>query len=233
MENLKKLSDKLENTSLFKGLSHKALSDVIKAGYRKSVKENEVLFNQGERAQSVYLLLSGRLKLMQTNRNGEKVILRYLTANDLVAIVSVLGKKSYPATAEVIQPGEALCWNGITLRDLMQKHTDIAINAIDIVFERLEEVHNRFLDLTTIRVEQRIARTLLRLMKRGGKKNKEGILIDFPLSRQNIAEHAGTTLYTVSRVLSAWEKASFVKSTREKIIIKDAHSLVVIADDIG
>lgn len=233
MEDLQKLSDQLNNTSLFKGISQKALTDVINTGYRKSFQEDENLFNQGDTAQLVFLLLSGRIRLVQTNRNGEEVILRYLTVNDLAAIVSVLRGKDYPATAEIVQPGEALCWDGITLRDLMQKHADIAINAIDITLERLEEFHHRFLDMTTIRVEQRIARTLLRLMKRGGKNTKDGILIDFPLSRQNIAEHAGTTLYTVSRVLSAWGKANYVKSTREKIIIKDAHSLVVIADDIG
>ena len=233
MKNLHKLSDRLNNASLFKGISQKALSDVLDMGFRKSFKEDENLFNQGDKAQSVFLLLSGRVKLIQTNQNGEEVLLRYLMANDLAAIVAVLRKKAYPATAECVQPGEAICWDGISLRNLMQKHADIAINALDITLDRLEEFHHRFLDMTAIRVEQRIARTLLRLMKRGGKNTEDGILIDFPLSRQNIAEHAGTTLYTVSRVLSAWEKANYVKSTREKIIIKDAHSLVIIADDIG
>lgn len=232
MNEMQNLSEQLDNSSLFKGISPKVLTEVINKGFRKRFKEGDILFNQGKKALSVFLLLSGRIKLIQTNHNGEEVILRYLTANDLAAIASVLREKDYPATAEAIQPGEAMCWDGITLQDLMQKHGDIAINALDITFERLEEFHHRFLDISTIRVEQRIARTLLRLMKRGGKNINDGILIDFPLSRQNIAEHAGTTLYTVSRVLSAWEKANYVKSTREKIIVKDAHSLVIIADDI-
>ena len=78
---------------------------------------------------------------------------------------------------------------------------------------------------------QRIARALLRIMKHAGKKTEPGILIDFRLSRQDIAEYSGTTLYTVSRILSTWEKNGWIQSGRERITITNPHALVVFSEN--
>jgi CRP-like cAMP-binding protein len=61
---------------------------------------------------------------------------------------------------------------------------------------------------------------------------RSGIQIDIPVSRQNIAEYSGTTLYTVSRTLSAWEKKGWIKSRREQITITDPHQLVLFAESL-
>jgi CRP-like cAMP-binding protein len=88
----------------------------------------------------------------------------------------------------------------------MTVYPQIAINLLGTVVERLDDIQNRYLELQTERVEQRIARSLLRIMKQSGRRTEEGILIDFRLSRQELADYTGTTLYTVSRTLSSWEK---------------------------
>ncbi len=67
-------------------------------------------------------------------------------------------------------------------------------------------------------------------MRRAGSRTRLGIQIDIPLSRQNIADYAGTTLYTVSRTLSAWEKKGWIKSGREQILITNPHSLIQFAE---
>ncbi len=80
-------------------------------------------------------------------------------------------------------------------------------------------------------VEQRIAHALLRLVKQSGRKVEHGIEIDFPISRQDIAQMTGTTLHTVSRTLSAWETKGLVESSRQKIIVREPHQLFVLAED--
>jgi len=67
-------------------------------------------------------------------------------------------------------------------------------------------------------------------MNQSGKRSGEEIVIDFPISRQELADYTGTTLYTVSRTLSAWEKKGWVKSKREQIIIADPHALVLFSE---
>ena len=58
-------------------------------------------------------------------------------------------------------------------------------------------------------------------------------MIDFPLSRQDLAEMTGTTLYTVSRTLSQWEKDGLVSSRREQVTLLLPHQLVVIAEEMA
>jgi CRP-like cAMP-binding protein len=67
-------------------------------------------------------------------------------------------------------------------------------------------------------------------MQRAGTRCANGILIDLPLSRQNIADYSGTTLNTASRTLSSWERKGWVQSGREKVVITDPHALVKFAE---
>jgi hypothetical protein len=94
-----------------------------------------------------------------------------------------------------------------------------------MVGARLQEAHTRVIEMSTEEVERRVARTLLRLANQAGRKVDRGIEIDFPISRQNIAEMTGTTLHTVSRILSAWEQAGIVESGRQRVTLRDAHRL--------
>jgi CRP-like cAMP-binding protein len=94
-------------------------------------------------------------------------------------------------------------------------------------------VQERLRELATERVEQRVARTLLRLARQVGRKVEGGVLIDMPLSRQDLAEMTGTTLYTVSRILSQWEQQHLVETGRERILIRQPHGLVAIAEDLS
>ncbi len=84
--------------------------------------------------------------------------------------------------------------------------------------------------MSTEQVEQRVARALLRLVNQTGRKTASGIEIDFPISRQDIAEMTGTTLHTVSRLLSAWEEKGIVTSGRQRVTIVDAHRLMVLSE---
>ena len=113
---------------------------------------------------------------------------------------------------------------------MMHRYPDIAISLLNIVLERIEDVQNRYMEVCTERVDQRIARSLLRLMRRAGSRTGNGILIDIPLSRGDIADYSGTTLYTVSRTLSAWEKKGWIRSGRERIVITDPHAMVQFSE---
>ena len=99
-----------------------------------------------------------------------------------------------------------------------------------MVGQRLQEAHTRVIEMTTEQVERRIAHTLLRLVKQAGRKVESGIEIDFPISRQDVAEMTGTTLHSVSRVLSAWEQLGLVESGRQRITVCDPHRLFGIAE---
>ena len=92
--------------------------------------------------------------------------------------------------------------------------------------------HNKIRELSTERVERRIARALSRLASQLGRQTEEGILLDFPLSRQDLAEMTGTTVFTVSRTLKAWERLEILQLGRERIVIAAPHELITIGEDL-
>jgi len=130
-----------------------------------------------------------------------------------------------------MENSSALAWDTQTLRDLVNRDPSISLNTMQIMHSYIEDLQDRQSALISERVDQRIARTLLKLASQTGKKTDEGVLIDIPLTRQDVAEMSGTTLYTVSRTLSEWERQGIVKIGRERVAILQPHELVKIAED--
>jgi CRP-like cAMP-binding protein len=97
----------------------------------------------------------------------------------------------------------------------------------------LQASHEKLREMATERVEQRIARTLARLANQIGKQTEAGILIDAPLTRQDLAEMTGTTVFTVSRTLKSWEREGILQVGREKVTITNPHRLVVLGEDLS
>jgi len=113
----------------------------------------------------------------------------------------------------------------------MGKHPQIAINAVSVLGSRYQEAQIRLRELSSETVERRIAQTLLRLVRQAGRRTGQGTEICFPLSRQDIAELTGTTLHTVSRILSGWEKEGMVSSIHRHIIVCMPEALAAISED--
>ena len=95
---------------------------------------------------------------------------------------------------------------------------------------RLFDLQSRVSELTSERVEQRIARALLRLARQAGRRVDGGIEIDFPITRQDLAEMTGSTLHTVSRTLAAWDNAGLTGSARRRIVVRDLEGLEALAE---
>jgi CRP-like cAMP-binding protein len=149
-----------------------------------------------------------------------------------VAVVAAFACAKYPLTAVAVVPTRALAWSSAALRRALEAHPKVALNLLEMLSERLCELQKRFRELATLRVEQRVARALLRLVRQAGRQTPEGVLVDLPLSREDLAKMTGTTLFTVSRVMSAWEARQIVASGRERVVIRSPHELVSIAEDV-
>jgi CRP-like cAMP-binding protein len=108
----------------------------------------------------------------------------------------------------------------------------MGVNALGVLASHVREFQNRYRELATERVERRLARTILRLANQTGRKIEEGVLLDLPLTRQDLAEMSGTTLFTVSRILSRWEVDGLILSGRERLVIRFPHGIVRIAEDL-
>lgn len=217
----------------FQGLLAETL-DKVREGYSERIVERSAFFfHQEDAAEHLYLLANGRVKMVQLAEDGQQVTMRIILPGQLFGGMAVLGgKASYPVSAETIESSVGLCWRGELLLGLARKDPGLGLKMTELMYAHLQELQNRFRELATERVEQRVARTLLRLASQGGRKVKEGLLIDLPLSRQGIAEMTGTTLFTVSRLLSEWERGGILDVARERVVIRNPHDLVLIAENL-
>lgn len=223
---------KLAGVSLFEGLDFKALADVAAAAGSIEKERSEVFFRQGQAAHSLFVITQGRVKVTQITPEGHQIVVRYAGKSEMFGCVPVYGGKEYPATATAVTACKALAWNRSVFDQLMKRHPRIAVNALEILGEELAHLRLRYQELVTKEVEQRVARALVRLVHQAGRKVEGGVLIAFPLSRQDLAELTGTTLHTVSRILRSWEKAGVVASGRQRISVRQPHALVAIAENL-
>ncbi|MDD4357191.1 MAG: Crp/Fnr family transcriptional regulator [Smithellaceae bacterium] len=217
-------------TDFLHGLSGKQGDEIIRRGTTRDLKAQTVLFHEGDPARQTYLVLKGRLKLGKVHELGKEVLIRYIGPGELAAMITVLEGRDYPVTAETVGETRVVGWDRRTMLQIMAECPQLSINMIRNSMDRLEDLQSRYLELHAEQVEKRIARSLLRIMKQSGRRSGDEIIIDFPISRQELADYTGTTLYTVSRTLSAWEKKGWVKSKRARIIIADPHALVLFSE---
>ena len=222
----------LARVPLFAELSPEERAAIVAAAHRRFVSQGNFFFQQGDPASACYVLLRGRVRVTQLNPEGHQVILHMIGPGDGFALVAPFSQGEYGVAAEVVEDADALAWDGPTMEQLMTRFPRLAINALRFLSGRLHELQERYRELSTEKVERRVARAVLRLARQAGRKTETGILIDLPLSRQDLAEMTGTTLYTVSRILSAWEAAGLVEVGRERVVIKRGHGLVSIAEDL-
>ncbi len=193
----------------------------------RSIKEGEFFFFQGDSAEYLYILTKGEVKLVQSSPNGKQVNIRTIQPWEMFAALGAVRKDAtYPASAQAIQDSSALVIRSDFMGKMMQTRPYLAVGLTQLMTSLIQDIQARYRELATERVEQRIARTLLRLAAQGNK----GRDLEMEYSRQDLAEMAGTTLFTVSRTLSEWEKSGLIKAGREKIRIKDQGGLTRIAD---
>lgn len=219
---------------LFKGVKAELLETVLGAAVSRSVEEDGFYFMQGDPASHAYVLTQGRVKMLHLTPNGQQITLRLITPGDTFGGVALLDPQSgYPAAAQAAEDSRALAWNTEALRSLSSRDPSISLNVMSLMHGYINELQEREGALTSERAEQRIARTLLKLARQSGRRVEDGVLIDLPLSRQDVAEMAGTTLFTVSRTLKDWERAGLLRIGRERVVIREPHGLVAIADDLS
>lgn len=224
--------DTLQTGRLFQGLQPAALRAVVHAAQRRSEAKDAFFFYQGDPAVASYVVVRGRVRVVQLAPEGQQMILRYVGPGEMFGAVASLGEKLYPAAAQAIEDTAALFWSGDAMTQLMETYPRIAINALTILGARLSEAQDRLRELATERVERRVARAVLRLARQSGRRVEAGVLIDLPLSREDLAAMSGTTLYMVSRILTVWAEQGLVEIGRQRVVIRSLHGLVTIAEDL-
>src|SRR5215216_6672050 len=218
---------------MFAGVGGDRLDEILNEAQSLRYAKGTNVFEQDAPATSFFILLDGHLRVAKLTPAGQQVVVRFVAPGEIFGVAKAIGRTTYPATATAVVDSVALVWPSAAWPRLIEKNPALAANALQTVGSRLQEAHTRVVEMSTEQVERRVAHALLRLAKQAGRKVEQGVEIDFPISRQDVAEMTGTTLHTVSRILSAWEQQGLVEGGRQRIVLREPHKLFSLAEGHG
>lgn len=223
----------LAGSELFTGLAPAALEEALAAGSVRRVPDGMLIFRQGDGGVRAHVLVAGAVRIMQTGSDGGEVIVRLIGPGGTFGTVALFTDRRYPADAVALTDSIEVSWSEDSLLALLARYPQLAINVIKVVGKRLQEVQERVRELATQRVEQRVARAVLRLAGQAGHRTIAGTAIEFPLRRKDVADIAGTTLHTVSRLLTAWQRTGLLISHNRRLTLRAPAEIFRIAEDGG
>lgn len=215
---------------LFESLGDDQLDAVLAAASTRRVTQGQAVFEQGQVAAEFFVLLHGRLRVGRVTPDGQQTMVRVVNPGDLFGIAKALQRPDYPGTAIAAVESLLLVWPMSAWEEMVEHNPAMAVNAMKTVGQRLQEAHTRIIEMSTEDVERRVAHAVLRLVQQSGRQVEGGIAIDFPITRQDVAEMTATTLHTVSRIFSGWEDEGLVEGGRQKLTVLDPHRLMLRAE---
>jgi CRP-like cAMP-binding protein len=220
----------IASLSAFEGLTPAELDRMVGQARSLRIARNRAVFEQEGDAHSFFLLLDGHIRVVKSTAEGGEVTVRYIGPGELMGIATALGRITYPASAIAAVDCVVLAWASSLWSEFASAYPSFGASTYKTVGNRLQDAHTRVVEMSTEHVDRRVAHALLKLVNQTGRKTQEGLMIDFPISRQDIAEMTGTTLHTVSRLMSAWEGKGLVRSGRQKVTVVEPHRLLMLAE---
>jgi CRP/FNR family transcriptional regulator, nitrogen oxide reductase regulator len=214
---------------LFSGILAEDYARIAAAARVKEFVRGEMLYIGGDSVSQVLLLTSGFAKISQFGLSGMEVILRLSVPGDVLGAMGLFTTGLHFTTAQAFRMCRALVWDAPTFRALVTRYPVLHQNMVKILSEDLLELQERFREVATERVAPRVARQLVRLLKRIGRSVNGAVEVS--LTREELAQMTGTTLFTVSRLLSAWEERGMVKPRREGVTICDVPLLRAMSEE--
>lgn len=213
----------------FSILDRAQIREMLDQAVSRRYDEGATIFQEGAEAERFFLLLDGYLRVVRTTPDGDQIIVLHISPGQLFGIAPALQRDTYPATSIAAAESIALSWPVSLWSDFTTRYPGFATESYRTLGQRLGQIQETLTEMATQAVEKRVASAVLRMANQSGKKTENGIEIAFPVTRQNISDMTGTTLHTVSRLLSAWQKDGIVESTRKHIVVTDPHRLVILS----
>jgi CRP-like cAMP-binding protein len=218
----------VQGFALFSDVPPGDSASIISAGREKRFSRRQTIFSEGDPVQEVVMLLSGSVKITQIGVSGNEVILRLNGMGEVVGAFRLCANCNHCSTAQAVQSSTAIVWDSATFETLLERFPAFRRNTVRALEERLRELEQRFREVSTEKVVSRLSSELLRLSSRLGRAVNGGHL-EIGLSRAELAQMTGTTLFTVSRLLCRWQKLGIVSIGREAVLVRDFAALTKLS----
>lgn len=202
------------------------LAAIESAGRRARQRSGATLFVEGEGAGRVLILTEGRVKVFATSATGRSVILGVRGPGDIVGELSAADGNPRIATATMLDPGEVLMIPGDEFLLQLERCPGIAAALVRILAARLRDADRSRTMFGAYDCSTRLAQILVELAETQGKPEGPAILVDIPLTQQDLADWVGASREAVTKALHSFRLAGLIETHRRAIVIHDLPGLV-------
>lgn len=217
--NLEKQLERLPGSALFDGLTPQECGEILLYARNKTFVRHEALFSQGQSVDKWILIQTGRVKLSQVSSEGNEVIVWMNSSGDALGVQADTLGACHTCSARAAERSETLVWDRREVQSVLDRYPLVRANIARILVARLAELEERFREIASEGVANRLALVLLRFGEsRLGRSNRG---VELRLRRQDLAQMTGTTLCTVSRVFSKWARMGLVVPHRQGVTVPD------------
>lgn len=219
----------LQQLPFFAGLSALDISSINRQFREYGYLPGETIYLSGDAGTHLYVVAAGKVKVLRHTVTGQDVLLDILMPGEFFGSLTPVVGDVYPDTAQAQTAACVLAIGSHAFRTILQDYPSTALAVLDLTTVRLQDAQETVRQLSAHPVEQRIAVTLLKLADKLGQVTDEGLLIQMPLSRDDLAQMTATTTETASRIMSHFQREGLVRSGRQWVAISDRSRLESIA----
>ena len=205
------LKFELKRNAFFSDYHDDELEDLLSLAKTSTYKTRKQIFGQGDEGDSMYILLSGKVKISTFSAAGKECVLTFLGPGDILGEIALLDGGLRTAAAIVLEEVRALQLFRPDFQSFISTHPRITLQIISVLCERLRRTDLFVEEVATMQAGPRLARALLRLADVHGNEAVDGsIEIRMKLSQSNLGAHSGLMRENVNRQLKIWEEAEIV-----------------------
>jgi CRP-like cAMP-binding protein len=189
------------------------------------------IFHAGDPPEALYIVWIGQVKILRHSEEGRDIVLDVIGPGHMFGEMAVFDGAPYSASAQAMEDVAVVAILRPDFFRLLEKYPSVALAVISELSRRLRNANDLVHSLAVERVERRIARMLLKLAAATAQRNTNGLVIDLPLTRQDIADMTGTTVETAIRVMSRFRKQGLITTERGRVVILDPEGLRNVAEE--
>ncbi len=214
----------LKRVPLFYDLTSEELAEIQRVFIERNYRKHQVVFLEEETGSYMYLVQSGKVKVIKSSPEGKEHILAIHYSGEFFGEMSLLDGKTAPATIVAMEPCKLLIVSRNDFLKTLMGNQKIAHRMITILCERLRDAWNQLPFLTFASAEDRIMSTMHRLADKSGVRDHRGIIINTRITHLELAEMCGTSRETATRILLKLQDQGILDIVDHKFVLLDKPS---------
>lgn len=216
----------IRNVPLLASLNQDEIDKISEGVVFTEYKKGEYIFRSGDKADRLYIVVSGKMKISNYLSDGREQILYIYSAGDFVGAFNLLKEDEFKYNAEALEDTTISTLSKNKFNEIILKNPEITLKILEKSYERIRDVEGLVVRLSAANTDAKVAGLLLELMEDFGSKESSNTVLELTINREEMGNYAGIARETMTRKLNHFKELGYIDFIgNKKIIIKEENKL--------